>query len=153
MDDGLCECGCGDPAPIATRTNSSRGNVKGKPQRYKPGHHYNGSHKKLLPFADRFARFVFCHGDPDACWIWTGTRRQDYGLVKISGKLAGAHVETYRLFKGELPEGKPIVRHTCDQPACCNPAHLIPGTHAENMQDKVERGRCNNGRPGKENLK
>lgn len=35
--------------------------------------------------------------------------------------------------------------HTCDQPHCCNPLHLVGGTHLENMQDKELKGRGNHG--------
>lgn len=34
-----------------------------------------------------------------------------------------------------------VVRHTCDNKWCVNPDHLVLGTQAENMQDKVDRGR------------
>lgn len=34
----LCECGCGQDAPIAKRSRSDRGHVRGKPIRYLPGH-------------------------------------------------------------------------------------------------------------------
>lgn len=38
----LCECGCGDPAPIAARTKLSHGYVKGEPCRFIHGHHARG---------------------------------------------------------------------------------------------------------------
>jgi hypothetical protein len=36
---GLCECGCGNAAPIATRTERARGWVKGQPIRFVNGHY------------------------------------------------------------------------------------------------------------------
>jgi len=40
-----------------------------------------------------------------------------------------------------------VVRHKCDNPPCINPEHLETGTHQDNMDDKMERGRytCNSG--------
>jgi hypothetical protein len=35
----LCECGCGKLAPIADRTNKTRGYEMGKPMRFCNGHH------------------------------------------------------------------------------------------------------------------
>lgn len=34
----LCECGCGSPAPIATKNHTANGHVKGQPMRYVKGH-------------------------------------------------------------------------------------------------------------------
>ena len=39
---------------------------------------------------------------------------------------------------GEWPQ---VVRHTCDNPRCINPTHLIGGTYADNMRDCKERNR------------
>jgi hypothetical protein len=38
-DRKLCECGCGEPAPIATMTSRRSGWVKGEPVRFVHGHH------------------------------------------------------------------------------------------------------------------
>jgi len=39
----LCECGCGELAPLAFQTDTRRGFVKGQPQRFIAGHHARGS--------------------------------------------------------------------------------------------------------------
>lgn len=38
-----CECGCGNPAPIASKTNSKSGYLKGEPMRFINGHNSRGS--------------------------------------------------------------------------------------------------------------
>jgi hypothetical protein len=48
------------------------------------------------------------------------------------------HRKVFYETTGELPE---VVRHTCDNPRCINPNHLVGGTHKDNMRDKVERNR------------
>jgi hypothetical protein len=46
---GLCQCGCGEPAPIAKRTNVYYGHVAGEPLRFLPGHQRRGEHFNDTP--------------------------------------------------------------------------------------------------------
>lgn len=80
---------------------------------------------------------------PDACWVWRGpcSRRGGYGLVHIKGVIHKAHRLAWELTHGPIPDGLHVL-HSCDNPPCCNPAHLRLGTHAENMADKAARGRA-----------
>jgi hypothetical protein len=50
-----------------------------------------------------------------------------------------AHRAVWLVAHGELPEVE--VCHSCDNPPCCNPAHLFVGTHADNMRDSRVKGR------------
>src|SRR5215475_7535449 len=66
----------------------------------------------------------------DECWLWTGTRdRKGYGRFWQDGAVRRVTRCLFWDVHGYLP---PVVRHTCDNPPCCNPAHLLPGTHREN---------------------
>ena len=50
------------------------------------------------------------------------------------------HRQMYQVFFQEPIDGR-VIRHTCDNPACINPFHLKSGTHADNVQDRVDRKR------------
>lgn len=79
---------------------------------------------------------------PDECWPWTGaTNSRGYGVIRLpeDGGLALAHRVALRL-DGRDPGGL-LARHSCDNPICVNPAHLLPGTPVDNAADMVERGR------------
>lgn len=83
--------------------------------------------------------------DPPAkgCWLWTGSLLSDdapYGIVTVGGVRYLAHRISYELFVGPIPDSL-IIRHRCDVPQCVQPRHLLPGTQADNVQDKVDRGR------------
>lgn len=78
---------------------------------------------------------------PDKCWPWTrGHGPGGYGQTHHLGQPVRAHRLAYTLAVGPIPPGMHVL-HRCDNPPCCNPAHLFIGTHLDNMRDKVEKGR------------
>ena len=80
--------------------------------------------------------------EPSGCWPWMGQRDRDgYGGFHLDGKREIAHRLSYQHFKGDIPNGIYIC-HKCDNPSCVNPSHLWTGTHADNMADKVSKGRA-----------
>lgn len=93
------------------------------------------------PLSDRLWPKVDRRG-PDECWPFTGSRNEHgYGLIRgEDGKLVKAHRAAYELTHGPLPAGV-VLRHSCDNPPCCNPAHGVPGTQADNVADMIARGR------------
>lgn len=93
------------------------------------------------PIEDRFSEKYIINPDTQ-CWEWTGsTVRGGYGTIwRYQSRPILAHRFSYEHHKGPVPEGK-IVRHTCHNSRCVNPAHLILGTHEENMADMKAAGR------------
>jgi hypothetical protein len=82
------------------------------------------------------------------CWLWANAvNEHGYGVMRPAGKRTGPGVKAHRVsaeLAGMDIRGR-VVRHRCDNPPCVNPAHLIPGTQADNARDRVERGRSNTG--------
>lgn len=93
----------------------------------------------------RFWSHVAVVGD-DECWPWLGEVNKDgYGLVKFTINKKRRTFQSHRIARffatGERLESSVIARHKCDYPRCCNPSHILTGTHADNVRDRVERGR------------
>lgn len=80
-----------------------------------------------------------------ACWPWVGDfGTSGYGQINVGGRNLGAHRIAYQLATGERIDGF-VIRHDCDNKACCNPAHLRRGTQQDNVTDRVVRGRSARG--------
>lgn len=99
------------------------------------------SHKKAV--AERFWAKVSRLADNDACWEWTAaTSEKGYGRFSL-GQGRSPQVASrlaWELTNGPIPDGL-CVLHICDNPPCCNPAHLFLGTTADNNADMLAKGR------------
>jgi hypothetical protein len=128
---GYCLCGCGEVAPISRYAEAKRGYAKQQPKRYIRGHH------RVRPFWSQVQQ-----GSDDECWPWVGRRGDNgYGYYSTrAGHEPLAHREAYRRAHGPIPKGFHIL-HSCDNPWCCNPAHLSAGTQVDNLAQASERHR------------
>jgi len=134
----LCECGCGQPTPIAIRNNKKLGHVKGQPVRFIRGHHVRLRPQRSIE--ERFWEKVDKRA-PQDCWEWQGaTAPYGYGQLHVDGRTTSAHRLSYEIHVGPIHHGLDCLHH-CDNPACVNPAHLWVGTHQDNMDDMFAKGR------------
>lgn len=70
------------------------------------------------------------------CWEWGGANTKGYGRVEIAYKWFFVHRLVWWLFFGHIPRRLEVL-HACDNPPCCNPAHLFLGTQDDNVRDMV----------------
>ena len=96
---------------------------------------------------DRFSLSVKRRQDHQ-CWPWCGAfRGNGYGQITefVNGKrrTRATHRLAWEFAFGQIPEGL-VVRHMCHNPACCNPTHLLLGTHKDNFNDKIKGNRAGN---------
>lgn len=91
----------------------------------------------------------------NGCWEFTGyISTTGYGRISFTkkkcdrktGKLIKktvwlyVHRVSYSWYRKPIPKGM-FVCHKCDNPLCFNPKHLFIGTHQDNMDDMVAKGR------------
>lgn len=78
------------------------------------------------------------------CWEWQGSNSKEdgtgYGTIKLANRTIKAHRLSYLLFVGPTLHHQRVL-HRCDNPLCCNPAHLFLGTAKDNSQDALKKGR------------
>lgn len=89
-------------------------------------------------FEQRFWSRVALTANDQKCWNWLGSAER-CGRLSKGRKHIQAHVAAFELVNGYIPTN--ILRHTCDNPLCVNPNHLLEGTNADNSRDAMERGR------------
>lgn len=83
----------------------------------------------------------------DKCIEWSGAKTSDgYPMLTTDGK----QVLVTRYVKAitdeiPMPPSSIVCRHTCDNPPCINPEHLIWGTMKDNSQDAIQRNRTARG--------
>lgn len=95
------------------------------------------AHPRAVP-ADVWKRIA--RGRKRACWPWTGKQnRGGYGVWQDQL----VHRVVYGLVTQD--PGSLCVLHSCDNPACCNPAHLFLGTRGDNARDCMEKKRHRRG--------
>jgi hypothetical protein len=127
---GMCQCGCGAPAPISKQTDLGKGYIKGQPRRYVTGHNR------------RQSRVEYIIDPVTGCWIWKRMVSPDgYGRATIPGsrpqRQTTAHRVVYERHKGPIPEGMELDHDTCGNRRCVNPNHMIPRTPADHrVKDK-----------------
>lgn len=115
----LCECGCGNPAPISLATNSRRGHIKGYPVRFCQGHNARLRRAASYRFVGSLRvhqvraqlalgrplplRAVVHHAD--------GSRRDDATLVICQDQ--GYHMELHRKMRVVKSGGNPWTDRVC----------------------------------------
>jgi hypothetical protein len=99
---------------------------------------------RTRPLAERFwAKIQRCDHEGlciYCCWPWTGfITKAGYGHFsdKKESLPNGAHTIAWELWnKQKMPTGKESA-HYCHTGLCCNPMHIHPATHLENIRESV----------------
>lgn len=102
----------------------------------------------MTTLTERFWEKVDKRG-PDQCWPWRGARLTDSGHGQLwDGERVRPATQISLELSGVRMNGRWAL-HKCNNPPCVNPAHLYPGTHADNIKDAVEAGAFKGPRPNR----
>lgn len=108
-------------------------------ERYQPTDAAAPTPKKRRRRSGPFNLWAYIQRISDGCWPWTGYVNRD-GYGRFGKNYTLAHRAVWELVNGPIPAGA-VIRHSCDNPLCCNPDHLLSGSHADNTADKCARNR------------
>jgi HNH endonuclease len=103
---------------------------------------------ELEAIRERFWSKVDVSGGGGACWPWTAAinhERGGYGQFKLGlpeKKTIRCNRMAWILARGDIEDGLHVL-HSCDNPRCCNPAHLFVGSNLDNIKDRVAKHRSN----------
>ena len=109
---------------------------------------HNGRKNKIIvqlteKYIKRFWSRVNIKNDVE-CWNWTAQLDSGgYGIISFKHLYFKAHRISYIIANDFIPEDKPFICHSCDNPACSNPLHLFAGTQKDNMLDMISKNRRN----------
>jgi len=97
--------------------------------------------------AERLAAYTDRSGGPNACWPWTKALNDaGYGVIaNRDGGTAIASRAAYEIAHDAALDPDVDVMHLCNNPPCCNPAHLRAGTRAKNQAYMAASGRTHRG--------
>lgn len=106
----------------------------------------------FVRFSDEHRRQEFWRkvniAGPDECWEWTGPKRaHGYGQFSFARTNTVASRVAWELANGSPFPADKFACHRCDNPPCCNPAHIFVGTQTENMRDMAAKGRAVGAKP------
>lgn len=88
-----------------------------------------------------FWRHVDATAGDDACWEWLGYKEKGYGRFYYRNRMRMAHDLALSFTTGEARLRNWDTCHSCDNPSCCNPAHLRFDVRQGNVRDMTSRGR------------
>jgi hypothetical protein len=80
-------------------------------------------------------------GSRKECWPWLAyTNKHGRGMFGIRRDTFIAPRVAYSITKNDPLDGL-NANHSCDNPSCCNPAHIWPGTQTDGVSDMDSKGR------------
>ncbi len=123
----LCECGCGEPLPLAKDERPSR------PRRFILGHNLRA--RELQTIHDILLRLVIYEPGclATGCWEYPSRNKKGYGQTSFEGRKREVHLLVYEHFIGKPPAGT-VLHHRCRNKPCANFEHVVPLTQAEPMR-------------------